>query len=185
MSDETIRVRQLVDWSAALWSGAIAGTVLLLLHVLWLPTVIGGNMWVIFRCLASIVMGDSILPVDALETPDPVAIGVGTALLYAIAILAALAIALVVHRGGLVLSAVVGALLGIGLCFVLMAFFTYYRPWLLSLAQPAWLACFAIYGGITGALYELLEVEEFVRVDAGGASPDGGGSEQSSQTAEA
>ena len=39
------------------------------------------------------------------------------------------------------------------------------HPWLLELHGTPAMICYAIYGGVAGLFYELLEVEEFVRVD--------------------
>ena len=63
MSEATpIRVQQVVDWSAAVWAGVIAGMVTLLLNVFLMPVFIGGNGWLVIRYFASVSLGEGVLP---------------------------------------------------------------------------------------------------------------------------
>ena len=55
------RMRQVVDWSAAIWAGLIAGILFLALNLFVVTTFVGGNVWVVLRLLASIVLGQGVL----------------------------------------------------------------------------------------------------------------------------
>ncbi len=55
------KMRQVVDWRAAVWAGVISGVVFLLISML-LASVYIGSPWVITRLIASIIMGPDVLP---------------------------------------------------------------------------------------------------------------------------
>ena len=57
----SLRTRQLVDWSAAIWAGIISGVVFFLLSLFLSPFIVGGNIWVMVRLFASLTMGEEIL----------------------------------------------------------------------------------------------------------------------------
>jgi hypothetical protein len=158
------RMRQVVDWSAAIWAGLIAGLIFLSLNLFFVPLIIGSNGWVIVRYTASVLLGQSILPPPA--TFDALALIVGLLVHFAISIGAALLIALVIHRGGLLMGIVAGTLLGLAIYLINYYTLTLIFPWFFALNHPIFALIHAIFGALVGGIYEALEVEVFVPVDA-------------------
>ncbi|MCB0712688.1 MAG: hypothetical protein KDD67_10195 [Ignavibacteriae bacterium] len=148
----------LVDWRAAFYAGLIAGTLFLVLNLFLLPVIIDGDSWLMLRYIASILLGKSVLAPNY-----EVGVGiVGTALAvqYILSILFTMVIAFVVHRGGVVTGAIGGLFLGIALYFINLYSFTLLFPWFFALEGGLLLVAHAIFGGVAGTMYELLEREE-------------------------
>jgi len=157
------RMRQLVDWSSAIWAGLIGGTVFLIFNLLLSPILLGGNAWVQIRLIASIVMGPEILaPPATFHTGALVA-----ALIchYALSVGFALLVAYVVHRWGLIVGIVGGAVLGLFLYAINFYSVTYFFPQFFPMRGAAMLLSHLLFGAVVGGLYEALEVEEFVPVN--------------------
>lgn len=57
-----IEVRHLVDWSAAVYAGIIAGIVFLLALLIAYPLVTGGTPWTIFRFIGALVLATRCCP---------------------------------------------------------------------------------------------------------------------------
>lgn len=160
MSKDKVRLRQLVDWRAVAWAGIVAGTVFLLFNLFLLPKVIGGNAWVILRLMASIGLGPGILAPPA--TFDLTALVVAMLIHFVISLAAAALIASVLHRWGLVVGIVGGAVIGLLLYGINIFSFTYFFPWLFALHTWTFAIAHVIFGAIAGGVYESLEVERFV-----------------------
>lgn len=155
------RMRQLVDWSAAIWSGMIAGTVFLLMNLFLSPI---GNSWAMLRLFASIVLGESVLAPPA--TYDLTVLLVALVVHFVLAILFSLLIAYVVHRGGLVSGIIGGALLGLALYSINVYTLTLFYPWFFAMHGGVFILTHLIFGALAGGIYEALEVEVFVPDDA-------------------
>lgn len=163
-----LRQRQLVDWSAAVWAGVLAGAVLFLLDVLVLPLLIGGNGWVMVRLLASPVLGETILAPPA--TFDATALGVALLSHFALSIAFACLLAFIFHRGGLITGILGGALFGMALYGIQIYTMTFLFPWFFALHGWPFFTAHVVFGALAGGIYEGLEVEEFVPV---AAEPEG------------
>lgn len=157
------RMRQLVDWSSAIWAGFIGGTVFLIVNLLLSPILLGGNAWVQIRLMASIVMGPEILAPPA--TFDAGALVAALVCHYALSVGFALLVAYVIHRGGLILGIIGGAVLGLFLYVINFYTLTYFFPQFFPMRGGAMLLSHLFFGAVVGGLYEALEVEEFVPVD--------------------
>ncbi len=156
-------MRQLVDWSAAVWGGLASGGVTFLLNLFLAPLIMGGNAWIMTRFIASIAMGESILAPPA--TFDTVAVVVAILVHLAISMVYALLIAYIVHRGGLLTGILGGAGLGLAIYGINFYTFTYFYPWLFPLCGWAMGINHVIFGALAGGVYEFLEVEAFVPVE--------------------
>lgn len=168
MSDtyESRRMRQLVDWSSAIWAGLIGGVAFLLVNVLVSPLTVGGNAWVYLRLLASPILGPEILAPPA--TFDATALAVALVTNFALAIVFALVVAFILHRWGLLVGIFGGAVLGLCLYLINLYSLTLLFPWFWAMNSSMMVASHVLFGAIVGGVYEALEVEIFVPDDATG-----------------
>lgn len=164
MSTTGPRMRQVVDWSAALWAGLIAGAVFLLLNLILIPLVEGGSPWIPMRYLASIVLGDGVLPPPA--TFDAIVLVVGLLVTLLISLVYAVLLAIIIHRWGLLLGIILGALFGLAIYVINYYTLTLLFPWFFAMNSLIVAIIHVIFGAVAGGVYEALEVEEFVPVDA-------------------
>ncbi len=149
-----------MDWKAAIYAGFISGFVLLLLVILFVPGIMGWNAWVIVRYISSIFLGQSILPPPA--NFDLTALIIALITHSIISIGAAILLAFIIHRWGLLVGIVGGAIFG--LCLYGINFFTlsYFFPWFFLIKSWPMLVSHIIFGAVAGGVYEALEVEKFV-----------------------
>lgn len=164
MTTASPRLRQVVDWRAAFWSGLIAGALFLFVNLVVLPLLIGGNAWVIVRLFASIVLGDGILAPPA--TFDFTALVVALVTHFMLSIFYAMLIAYVIHRGGLITGIIGGALLGLAIYSINFYTFTYFFPWFFAVHDTTVVVAHLLFGAVAGGVYEALEVEIFVPAEA-------------------
>lgn len=159
MSQRTIILRQVVDWRAAVWAGVIAGIVFLITNLL-AAAVVEDNADITFRLIASIVMGREVL----LTPPNAGVIITALIIHFVLSILFALLIAIVIHRWGLIIGVVGGAILGLALYVINFYTLNALFPWFY--AATGWVMALShlIYGATAGGVYEALEVEEFIEV---------------------
>jgi uncharacterized membrane protein YagU involved in acid resistance len=116
-----------VDWSAAVWSGVIAGAIFVVLEMMMVPIFLGGSAWAPPRMIAAIVMGEGVLPPPA--TFDLGILMAAMAVHFVLSILFALGLALVIARMSLEVALAVGAAFGLGLYLVNFYGFTALFPW--------------------------------------------------------
>ena len=155
-------MRQLIDWRAALLAGICSGLISQLSNILlswWLLD----SPWIITRIVASLALGEQVLP-----PPDQFEWGIllaGLAVHLSLSILFACVVAIVVHRWGILVSFVGGALLG--LAFYAINFYTmsYFFPWFYAFRSWIFIIAHILYGALAGSIYELLEVEVYVPVE--------------------
>jgi len=153
------RLVQLVDWSAAVWAGLAGGAIFLLMNLFVTPAIVGGNAWVQVRLLASIVMGPQVLAPPA--TFDAGALFAALVTNFALAILFALFVAWVLHRWGLIVGIVGGALLGLALYLIVFYSLTRFFPQFFAMNGRGYLLSHMVFGAVVGGVYEALEVERF------------------------
>ncbi len=154
------QLRQLVDWSAALWAGGIAGLVFLLFNLFVTPLFGAGSAWISLSYTASVILGSTVLPPS--DTSNFVVIIAGLAVHFALSIGGALLLAYIIHRWGLIIGIIGGALFGIALYLINFYTLTLIFPWFFAIRSWSLLINHVIFGAIAGGVYELLEVEEFV-----------------------
>jgi hypothetical protein len=153
------RLRQVVDWSAAVWAGLIGGAAFLVVNLALTPILFGGNVWVSIRLLASIVMGTEVLAPPA--TFDAGALAAALITHLALSVAFALLVAFVVHRWGLIIGIVGGATLGLFLYLINFYTLTYFFPQFFPMRGGAMFWGHLLYGALVGGLYEAFEIEEF------------------------
>ena len=152
-------MRTVVDWPAALWSGIISGIVFYLLNIFLIPFVYGGNSWTIIRYLASPVLGESILPPPSTFNIQSLIISIICTIVLAIVF--TLIVSYVLHRGGIIVGIIGGALFGLALYFINFNTLTLLVPWLYALSSLLMMLNHVIFGILAGGLYEAFEVEEY------------------------
>src|SRR5688572_8769041 len=97
----TLKMRQVVDWRAAIGAGVAAGLMFMLLQMALRGLLIdGGGLWVFPRYVAAMVMGEGVLPPPA--NFDLAASLVSLIIHFMLSILYALILAFIIHRWGLV-----------------------------------------------------------------------------------
>lgn len=160
MIENRAKLKQLMDWRAAIISGFVSGIVLLLLVTLFVPAVRGWNAWVIVRYIASIFMGQEILPPPATFNLTALIIALVTHTIISLG--SAILLAFIIHRWGLLVGIVGGAVFG--LCLYGINFFslTYFFPWFYLIKGWPMMISHVIFGAAAGGVYEGLEVEKFV-----------------------
>ena len=164
MTEAAPQMRQLVDWRAALWAGLIGGLVFLLLMLFLVPSLAGGNAWVIIRLLASVVLGASILaPPATFSLP---ALAAGLLVHFALSIAFALLLAYLIHHWGLLIGIIGGAVFGLAIYALNFYTLTIFFPWFYAMRSLPVIIAHVIFGAVTGGVYEALEVEEFVPIEA-------------------
>lgn len=157
------RLKQVVDWRAAFIAGIVGGTVFLILSLLLIPAAFGGNGWIVIRYLASIVMGESVLPPPA--TFDATVTVVALLVHYLLSLAFALILAVITHRWGFVVGIVVGAVYGFSLYLINMYTFTFFFEWFFVMNSWVFAFTHVVFGAVSGGIYEALEVERFVVVE--------------------
>ncbi len=161
MAQRSLVMRQIMDWRAAIWAGIVAGVVFLALQMGILAGVNGSSSpWIVLRMLAAMVMGQQVLPPPA--TFDPAIAGVALLINFILSILFALLIAFVLHRWGMLVGMLGGALFGLALYAINYYTFTLFFPWFFPMRS--WLVVLAhiVFGATAGGVYEAFEHEEYV-----------------------
>ena len=153
-------MEQLVDWRAALIAGIVGGAVFLPVQMLGYALATGGSIWIVPRYIAAMVLGTDVLP-------PPTTFDAGilfTALIvhFALSIIFGLILAAIIHEWNLLVGTLVGILFGLALYAINYYTFSYFFPWFFPIRGWIDVVSHVIFGGVTGAVYELLEVERFV-----------------------
>ena len=155
-------MRQLIDWSAALWASLISGLIFFLLNIL-LSYIAVGSPWIYVRVIASIIMGPEVLPPPA-SFDFPIFM-VGTLLHFFFSFIFAILIDVSIYRWGIVIGIIGGGLLGLAFYTINFYAVSYYFPWIFPFRSWMILTSHIVFGALAGGIYELLEVEEFVPAD--------------------
>ena len=158
----SVRMRQVVDWSASIWAGLLAGSVFLLLNVLVTPLAMGGNGWVMVRLIASIPLGQAVLAPPA--SFDLYALIAAFVTHYVLSIVFSMLLAYIIHRGGMLTGILGGAAFGLCLYYINFYTLTWLFPWFFAMRGWPFLLTHILFGAVAGGIYEGLEVEEFIPV---------------------
>lgn len=160
MATSSRRMRQVVDWRAALWAGLIAGAVLLVLNMVLITVVIGGNGWIFIHYIASLVMGEGVVAPPI--TFDPLVTVVALVVHFALSLIFALILAIIIHRWGLLVGIVLGGVFGLALYAINIYALTVFFPWFFAMNHWTYIVAHIVFGAVAGGVYEALEVERFV-----------------------
>lgn len=163
MGATKIKMRQLVDWNAALRAGFLSGLLFLAVNML-LTSVYVGSPWVVVRLVASVVMGKSVLPPPA--TFDVTIFLVALVVHLVLSIGFACLIAYVLHRWGLIVGLLGGAVLGLALYAINFYTISFFFPWFFPMRSWIMALSHALFGACAGGFYEAMEVEKFVPAES-------------------
>jgi hypothetical protein len=161
MAKTKVKLNQLVDWNAALWAGILSGLVSFLAGIL-ISWIVLDIPWFFPRLVASLIMGDGVLP-------PPASFDLGIvflALLIHLALSVAYVgiIAMLVHEYGIMISFIGGALFGLAIYLINFYTLSYFFPWFYQYRGWIFIIAHLVYGALAGSLYEMMEVEKYVPV---------------------
>lgn len=160
MTSLRTRVRHIVDWKAAIIAGLIAGAVFLLVLLVAYPLVTGGTPWTVFRFIGAIILGEGVLPPPT--TFDGGVVLMALILHFALSVIYTLILAFIVHRWGILISIIGGALFGLALYLINFFTFTMFFPWFYPARAWPFSVVHILFGAVAGGIYELLEKDVFV-----------------------
>ncbi len=149
----------LVDWRASVLAGLVAGTLALILNLTLLPAIIGGTAELVLRYFASIMLGEGV--VNPGYDYGTITAIVAVLTHYLLSILLTMIIAFVVHSRGVVGGTIGGAILGLAIYLINMYAVTAIFYWFFTLESTIFLVLHMIFGAMAGALYEVMEREEY------------------------
>lgn len=159
MKAGTQRMRQLLDWRATFWAGMLGSLASLMLNATLSNAQLGAP-WIFLRMVASIVMGEKVMQLP--NEFNLAVILVGVLLHLVISMAFAIIITTVLHRWGLIIGFIGGALFGLAFYAINFYLLSYFFPWFYPLRSWMILYAHIAFGALVGVVYELLEVEEFV-----------------------
>jgi len=141
-----------ITWRAVLISGLVAGTLFLLTDLIFAPIVTQVDAALTLRYFAALVLGSKVLT----QTGANILI-TGIVVHYVLSVVFALVIALVVHRWGMVVGIVGGAILGVAIYGINLYTVTLLFPWFFAINSTVILLCHAIFGAVAGGVYEMFD----------------------------
>jgi len=158
MTSRSMTLRQIMDWRLAIVAGIVGGTVFLLLTLFFAAFSWHISAWAVLRYLASILLGARVLPPP--DGFDFVVLVAALVVNYALAIFYAIVLAFIIHRWGLLVGVIGGALFGAAIYFINLYTLTIFYPWFFSLNSAALLFSFVVFGAVAGGVYELFDIND-------------------------
>ena len=144
-------IQRNVTWRAIPFAGLAAGTAHLLVNLVLTPLMLDLQPDLILRYMGSLALGQGVL----METDNTVVpVVVGLIVHFTLSILYTLLIAIVIHRWGLIVGILGGALLG--LCIYLINYYTMttFVNWMFAIDSPVMIIAHLIFGAVAGGVYE-------------------------------
>lgn len=159
------RLTQVMDWSAAVWAGILAGLAFLGFLAVVAPQLGLFNEWVYLRLIASVPLGQEVLAPPATFDAKVLGAAVITQLLLSVSF--SIVIAFIFHRWGLFIGILGGALAGAALYVINFWALSYFFPWFYAMRGVDMLIGHILFGAVAGGIYEALEADEFEVDDDG------------------
>jgi hypothetical protein len=141
-----------VTWRAVLFAGLVAGTLFLVADLIFAPIVTKVSATLMLRYFAALVLGSKVL----VQSGSGIII-TGIVVHYVLSLVFALVIALVVHRWGLIVGIVGGAIIGVAIYGINLYTVTLLFPWFFAINSTVILLCHAIFGAVAGGVYEMFD----------------------------
>lgn len=153
-------LRLIMDWRAAVIGGILAGALTMLLWMILISLVTGGSLWSPFHHIAAILMGQDVLTPS--QSPNLQVILTATITHFFLSVLYAIVLAFIIHRWGVVVGIVGGALFGLAVYAINYYTFTALYPWFFPLRSWIALVGHLFFGAAAGGIYEILERDIYV-----------------------
>lgn len=155
MAETDVTVRRTIDWSAAIWSGIIAGAVFMMLEMIMVPLFGGGSPWGPPRMIAAIGMGREVLPPPATFALVPLIVAM--VIHFMLSIVFAVILTLIVSPFGLGVAVLVGAIFGLVLYLVNFYGFTALFPWFAMARNWITISTHLVFGAVAAWAYKWLQ----------------------------
>lgn len=160
MQNINSKLRLIMDWRAAVIAGLLAGVLTLLLWMILLTVTTGGSIWTPFHHIAAILLGEGVLTPS--QDIDFRVVLTGTLIHLTLSVVYAIILAFIIHRWGLVVGIIGGALFGLAIYIINYYSFTYLFPWFYPLRSWIALVGHIFFGAAAGGIYEALERDIYV-----------------------
>jgi len=145
-------IQRNVAWRAIPYAGLVAGTVFLVMMLTLSPLFLQIDPSIILRYFASLMMGT-----DALITDNASVLLVGVLVHYGLSLVLTLIIAIVVHKWGLGVGIVGGAILGLSFYGINLYAGTLVFEWFFAIDSPLLVVGHIVFGAVAGGVYETLD----------------------------
>jgi hypothetical protein len=145
-------IQRNVTWRAIPFAGLAAGIAHLVTLLVLTPVMLDTQPVLPLRYMGSLVLGQ-----DVLMDTNATTLIVGLVVHFILSIFFALIIAIVVHRWGLAVGIIGGALLG--LCIYAINFYTmtYLFKWMFALHSTVSVIAHLVFGAVAGGVYEMYD----------------------------
>lgn len=167
-----LRWDQIVDWRAVFIAGMASALVFLVVNIV-LQSVYLGSPALTWRILASVFQGPEVIPPG--NGTSMTLILAALAVHIPLSILFTALIAVVVHEWGIVISILIGALMGLAVYAINFFGLSYFFPWMEPMSSWLMMSSHIAFGAFAGGLYEAFE-RDIYRLEAVVAQRDQQGS---------
>ncbi len=145
-------LRKNMTWRAIPIAGFAGGAIFLLIVLILTPLTLKVNGVLFLRYAASLLLGNK-----AVMDGGAGVVFVGAIIHFLLSVLFALVIAIVVHRWGLRVGIIGGALLGLAFYGINFYAVTLVFSWFFAINGPVLLFSHVLFGAVAGGVYESLD----------------------------
>ncbi len=145
-------IQKNMAWKAVPVAGVVAGTAFLLINMIFNPILYGIDAFFILDYFASLLLGS-----DVLVESNATTLLVGIAVHYALSIVFALIISIVIHRWGLIVGIIGGAILGLAIYGINFYTMTVFFEWMFAINNTLIIVSHVVFGAVAGGVYEMLD----------------------------
>lgn len=145
-------IQRNVTWRAIPVAGIVAGTVFLLINMIFNPILYGIDAFFILQYFGSLVLGTDVL-IDSSIT----VLIVGAVVHYILSILFTLLISIVIHRWGLLVGIIGGGLMGLGIYAINFYTMTVFFEWMFAINNSLIVISHIAFGAVAGGIYESMD----------------------------
>lgn len=139
-------------WGAAILASVLGGTALLAVVILGASNRIGLEGDLVLRYFASLAVGS-----DAIMRDDNTTLVIGVLVNYGVSLVYGLLITISVHRWGLWVGIIGGAILGASVYAINLYTMTIFFEWFFTLNSNLLFISHIVFGVVVGGVYEVLD----------------------------
>lgn len=145
-------IRENVTWWSIPLAAVVAGTVFLVCNAILTPIMLDVDSALVLRYTGALVLGTDALTESGVTVPI-----VGVVVHYVLSLLFTIVIAIVVHRWGLLVGIVGGAVLGLAIYGINMYTLTLFFEWFFAIHSPVLAISHVLFGAFAGGIYEVFD----------------------------